>query len=182
VGLVMDLVVGGTQMRLAMPAPERSAVVYADNANPLCAAGMELRVHHELYHLVEQRLFGDFYYRDPAWLALNPEGLKYGQGGATAYGGVFHNLGHPAAGLVSRYAQFGPEEDKAEVFGWLMTPGYAGRVKAWSAQDLALAAKRRFMMALVHRLSAGTMSESFFEAIARQQAAVPDKSRERPGA
>ena len=185
VGLVKDLVVGGTQLRLAMPASERSAVVYADNANPLCPAGMELRVHHELYHLVEQRLFGDFYYRDPAWLALNPEGLSYGQGGATAYGGVFHNLGHPAAGLVSRYAQFGPEEDKAEVFGWMMTPGYAGRVKAWSGQDLALAAKRRFMMALVHRLSAGTMSESFFEAIARHQAAVPaapEKSAERTGA
>lgn len=169
VGLAKDLVVGDTQMRLAMPAPERSAVVYADNANPLCAAGMELRVHHELYHLVEERLFGDFYYRDPAWLALNPERLEYGQGGATAYGGVFHNLGHPATGLVSRYAQYGPEEDKAEVFGWLMTPGYAGRVKAWSEQDLALAAKRRFMMALVHRLSAGTMSESFFETLARQQ-------------
>ncbi|MDL5031475.1 hypothetical protein QRD43_06100 [Pelomonas sp. APW6] len=173
VGLVKDLVVGETQMRLAMPAPERHAVVYADNANPLCAAGMELRVHHELYHLVELRLFGDFYYRDPAWLALNPEGLAYGQGGATAYGGTFHNLGHPAAGLVSRYALYGPEEDKAEVFGWLMTPGYAGRVKAWSEQDLALAAKRRFMMALVHRLSAGTMSESFFEALAREQPAPP---------
>ncbi len=171
VGLVKDLVVGDTQMRLAMPAPDRSAVVYADNGNPLCAAGMELRVHHELYHLVEERLFGDFYYRDPAWLALNPEGLDYGQGGATAYGGVFHNLGHPAPGLVSRYAQYGPEEDKAEVFGWLMTPGYAGRVKAWSEQDLTLAAKRRFMMALVHRLSAGTMSESFFETLARQQPA-----------
>ncbi|MBB2487276.1 hypothetical protein H5407_18740 [Mitsuaria sp. WAJ17] len=168
VGLVKDLVVGDTQMRLAMPAPDRSAVVYADNGNPLCAAGMELRVHHELYHLIEERLFGDFYYRDPAWLALNPEGLGYGQGGATAYGGVFHNLGHPAPGLVSRYAQYGPEEDKAEVFGWLMTPGYAGRVKAWSEQDLTLAAKRRFMMALVHRLSAGTMSESFFETLARQ--------------
>ena len=176
VGLVKDLVVGDTQMRLAMPAPDRSAVVYADNANPLCAAGMELRVHHELYHLVEQRLFDDFYYRDPAWLALNPEGLSYGQGGATAYGGVFHNLGHPAPGLVSRYAQYGPEEDKAEVFGWLMTPGYAGRVKAWSEQDPALAAKRRFMMALVHRLSAGTMSESFFESLARQRPSAAEKT------
>jgi hypothetical protein len=168
VGLVKDLIVGESQMRLAMPSPERQAVLYADNANPLCAAGMELRVHHELYHLVEWRLFDDFYYRDPAWLALNPSGLDYGAGGASAYGGVFHNLGHPAPGLVSRYAQYGPEEDKAEVFGWMMTPGYAGRVKAWTEQDLALAAKRRFMMALVHRLSAGTMSESFFETLARQ--------------
>lgn len=176
VGLVKDLVVGDTQMRLAMPAPDRHAVVYADNANPLCAAGMELRVHHELYHLVELRLFGDFYYRDPAWLALNPEGLTYGHGGARAYGGVFHNLGHPAPGLVSRYAWFGPEEDKAEVFGWLMTPGYAGRVKAWAAQDLALASKRRFMMALVHRLSAGTMSESYFESLAREQPVPVEKT------
>lgn len=154
--LVKDLVVAG-QRRLAMPAPERDSVVYADNGHEvLCLAGMELRTHHELYHVIEHRLFKDFYYRDPQWIALNPPGLDYGQGGATAYGKGFQNLGHPGEGLVSRYAKYGSEEDKAEVFGWLMTPGYTERFASWvdgAEADAPLRAKRDFMRALLLQLS-----------------------------
>lgn len=143
--LVKDLSVDG-QRRLAMPAPEIDSVVYADNLlAALCPSGMELRVHHEYYHFIEYRLFNDFYYRDPAWLALNPPGTAYGQGGATAYGKGFQNLGHPQPGLVSLYAAYGPEEDKAEVFGWMMTPAYAPRLEQWSLADAALAAKRQVL-------------------------------------
>lgn len=144
--LVKDLSVDG-QRRLAMPAPEIDSVVYADNLlAALCPSGMELRVHHEYYHFIEYRLFNDFYYRDPAWLALNPPGTAYGQGGATAYGKGFQNLGHPQPGLVSLYAAYGPEEDKAEVFGWMMTPAYALRLEQWSLTDAALAAKRHVLL------------------------------------
>ena len=140
--LVKDLTVDG-QRRLAMPAPEIDSVVYADNLlAAMCPSGMELRVHHEYYHFIEYRLFNDFYYRDPAWLALNPPGTAYGQGGATAYGKGFQNLGHPQPALVSLYAAYGPEEDKAEVFGWMMTPAYALRLQQWTAFDPALLAKR----------------------------------------
>jgi hypothetical protein len=34
--------------------------------------------------------------------------------------------------MVSLYAAYGPEEDKAEVFGWMMTPAYAPRLEAWA--------------------------------------------------
>ena len=143
--LVKDLSVDG-QRRLAMPAPEIDSVVYADNLlAAMCPSGMELRVHHEYYHFIEYRLFNDFYYRDSAWLALNPPGTAYGQGGATAYGKGFQNLGHPHPGMVSLYAAYGPEEDKAEVFGWMMTPAYARRLEAWSLTDAALAAKRQVL-------------------------------------
>lgn len=143
--LVKDLSVEG-QRRLAMPAPDIDSVVYADNMlAALCPSGMELRVHHEYYHFIEYRLFNDFYYRDPAWLALNPPGTTYGQGGATAYGKGFQNLGHPRPGLVSLYAAYGPEEDKAEVFGWMMTPAYTLRLEQWSLTDAALAAKRHVL-------------------------------------
>lgn len=148
--LVKDLSVEG-QRRLAMPAPEIDSVVYADNLlAALCPSGMELRVHHEYYHFIEYRLFNDFYYRDPAWLALNPPGTVYGQGGATAYGKGFQNLGHPQPGLVSLYAAYGPEEDKAEVFGWMMAPGYALRLEQWSFTDAALAAKRHFLRQILN--------------------------------
>jgi hypothetical protein len=163
IALVKNLRVAG-QRRLAMPTPETDRLVYADNGDVVCPAGMELRVHHELYHLIEHRLFGDFYYRDPQWLALNPPGLAYGQGGATAYGGQFQNLGHPDAGLVSRYAAYGPEEDKAEVFGWMMTPGYAARLRHWASADLALDAKRRFMQAVLAAQGGAAMDDNDFAA------------------
>lgn len=151
--LVKDLAVGG-QRRLAMPAPETDSVVYAENGAPrLCQPGMELRAHHELYHFIEHRQFNDFYFRDPVWLAFNPAGTDYGQGGATAYGKGFQNLGHPRAGMVSMYAQYGPEEDKAEVFGWMMTPAYAGRLRQWLPDDAALAAKQRFLQQLLQSKS-----------------------------
>ncbi len=149
---VHGLTVAG-QLRRAMPAAERNSLVYADvGGPPACPAGVELRAHHELYHFIDHRLFGHYYPRDPAWLALNPAGAPYGAGGASAYGKNFQNLGHPQAGFVSRYALYGPEEDKAELFGWLLTPGYRERVLTWSAHDPALDAKRRFMEALLQRL------------------------------
>ncbi|PHV20623.1 hypothetical protein CSQ92_21080 [Janthinobacterium sp. BJB446] len=154
--LVKDLSVDG-QRRLAMPAPEIDSVVYADNLlAALCPSGMELRVHHEYYHFIEYRLFNDFYYRDPAWLAMNPPGTAYGQGGATAYGKGFQNLGHPQPGLVSLYAAYGPEEDKAEVFGWMMTPAYALRLERWTAFDPALLAKREKLREVL-----GTLADSY---------------------
>lgn len=147
--LVKELAVDG-QRRLAMPEPETDSVVYADNNVPsLCPAGMELRTHHEFYHFIEYRLFHDFYYRDPVWMAFNPAEVQYGAGGATAYGKPFQNLGHPQPGLVSMYAAYGPEEDKAEMFGWMMTPVYAARLNAWLPQDAALAGKQRFMQELL---------------------------------
>lgn len=151
--LVKDLSVDG-QRRLAMPAPEIDSVVYADNLlAALCPSGMELRVHHEYYHFIEYRLFNDFYYRDPAWLALNPPGTAYGQGGATAYGKGFQNLGHPQPGLVSLYAAYGPEEDKAEVFGWMMTPAYTVRLQQWTAFDPVLLAKREKLREVLETLA-----------------------------
>ncbi|MES2128658.1 MAG: hypothetical protein V4463_15420 [Pseudomonadota bacterium] len=167
VALVKDLRVAG-QARRAMPAPEHDTIVYADNGDPLCPAGMELRAHHELYHVVEYRLFKDFYCRDPRWLALNPPGQGYGQGGATAYGIGFDNLGHPSTGLVSRYAGFGPEEDKAEVFGWMMTGAYAKRLQDWTAADTVLAAKRSYLVAALQAQTDGAMNEAWFARMQRE--------------
>ncbi|MFZ6655613.1 hypothetical protein [Undibacterium sp. TJN19] len=161
IALVKNLTVAG-QRRRAMPAPETASVVYADNDEDICLAGMELRIHHEFYHFIEYRVFGDFYYRDPLWLAMNPAAVSYGSGGATAYGIGFVNLGHPAAGMVSRYALYGPEEDKAEMFGWMMTPGYAHRVLQWVAEDTALSAKRQFLIRFLQEQSSDAMGPQYF--------------------
>lgn len=145
VALVKELAVAG-QRRLAMPAAESERIIYADNgAARLCPAGMEMRVHHEFYHFIDYRQFQDYYHADPAWLALNPADVRYGRGGATSYGKNFIDLGHPQQGMVSLYATYGIEEDKAETFGWMMTPDYAARVDLWVRDDPALARKVHFM-------------------------------------
>lgn len=161
IALVKNLNVEG-QRRRAMPAPQTASVAYSDNDEDICLAGMELRIHHEFYHFIEHRTYANFYYRDPLWLALNPAAVSYGSGGATAYGKGFINLGHPGAGMVSRYALYGPEEDKAEMFGWMMTPGYAHRVLQWTADDNALANKHRFMIRFLQDQSGGTMGQDYF--------------------
>ena len=165
--LVKDLIVS-QQRRRAMPDPANAAIIYADNGDELCPAGMEMRVHHELYHFIDYRVFGDFYHRDPVWLALNRGTIEYGRGGATAYGIGFQNLGHPSAGLVSRYAAYALEEDKSEVFGWMMTPGYAARVQQWVKGDEVLRAKQRFMIEQFSLRTAGAMNTDFFARIAAQ--------------
>jgi hypothetical protein len=143
--LVKELAVGG-QRRLAMPMAESDGVAYADNnAKTLCPAGMEMRVHHEFYHFIDHREFNDYYHPDPVWLALNPAGLQYGKGGATFYGKNLQDLGHVKPGLVSLYSSYGQEEDKAETFGWMMTPDYAVRLERFAQTDPQLAAKVRYM-------------------------------------
>lgn len=171
IALVKNLSVAG-QRRRAMPAPQTASVVYSDNDEDICLAGMELRIHHEFYHFIEHRTYADFYYRDPLWLALNPAAVSYGSGGATAYGKGFVNLGHPAAGMVSRYALYGPEEDKAEMFGWMMTPGYAQRVLQWTTEDTALASKHGFMMRFFQEQSGGAMGQDYFMQRAQAVAAT----------
>lgn len=151
--LVKELAVGG-QRRLAMPMVETDGVAYADNnQKTLCPAGMEMRVHHEFYHFIDHREFNDYYHADPAWLALNPGGLQYGKGGATFYGKNLQDLGHVKPGLVSLYASYGQEEDKAETFGWMMTPDYAARLDLYALEDPQLAAKVQFMRAQLRKYS-----------------------------
>ncbi|WP_229500021.1 hypothetical protein [Pseudoduganella ginsengisoli] len=143
--LVKELAVGG-QRRLAMPMAETDGVAYADNgAKVLCPAGMEMRVHHEFYHFIDHREYNDYYHADPTWLAMNPEGLQYGKGGSTFYGKNLQDLGHVKDGLVSMYSGYGQEEDKAETFGWMMTPDYAARLDLYALADARLAAKVKYM-------------------------------------
>ena len=150
--LVKELAVGG-QRRLAMPMADVDSVAYADNSARLCPAGMEMRVHHEFYHFIDYREHDDYYHADPAWLALNPPELSYGKGGATFYGKNLQDVGHAKPGVVSLYSSYGQEEDKAETFGWMMTPDYAARLDLYAMQDASVAAKLRHMRAQFVRYS-----------------------------
>jgi hypothetical protein len=151
--LTKDLRVAN-QLRKAMPEPSTGSLHYSDNNDLNCEAGMESRVHHEFYHFIEGKIKGNMYFADPAWARMNARNFRYGSGGATAYGpNGFQNLGHPGNGFISAYARYGLEEDKAEVFAWMMTRGFAERTTAWEQADPVLARKMNYIRNFIRGLN-----------------------------
>ena len=147
---VKDLKVAG-QLRKAMPDPTKDNLVYADNSDVVCPVGMENRVHHEFYHYIEARLSGSMRARERVWQGMNKPDFKYGDGGQEVYNcaGGFRNTGHVKEGFVSRYALSAEEEDKAEMFGWIMTKGFANQVQGWTETDPVLKQKRERMIKFI---------------------------------
>ncbi len=103
-------------------------------------------IHHEYYHMIEEQLNGDVYYKDPKWAAINPAEFVYGQGGHTVQG--VKDVGayvHPQEGFIAGYAMSGLEEDKASIFACLMTEANRAKIMEWSQSDKRLAAKIEYM-------------------------------------
>lgn len=108
-------------------------------------------LHHEIFHFAD--LADDSsVLRDPAWLALNAPGFAYGQGGRSMREDRGTSHAAPPLGFVSLYATSGLEEDKAEVFAWLMT-AVPNELAAREASDATLAAKAARVRAIARDLS-----------------------------
>jgi hypothetical protein len=77
-------------------------------------------LHHELFHFLD---FADDEQlaEDPAWERLNPPEFAYGLGGRSMRQPGSARLSTETPGFLSRYATSALEEDKAEVFAFLMT-------------------------------------------------------------
>lgn len=76
--------------------------------------------HHEVFH------FFDFaedeqLRHDPEWSALNEPDFEYGAGGRSMRAPGSSRLSGQQPGFVSRYATSGVEEDKAELFAFMVT-------------------------------------------------------------
>ncbi len=96
-------------------------------------------IHHDFFHIVDWK--DDFKLtEDDRWSALNPQGFRYGSGGATAQedesAGV---LNAKLPGFLNRYSQTAVEEDKAEVFSVMVVQ--AQHVAERSQDDRVLNAK-----------------------------------------
>lgn len=95
-------------------------------------------VHHELFHFVDfaddQRV-GD----DPAWRASNDPFFVYGDGGRFQRDPSSSHLTDALPGFLTGYAMSALEEDKAEVFAFMVVA--PGRVKRIAAADRVVAAK-----------------------------------------
>jgi hypothetical protein len=138
--LVKNLRVIGI-VRTASPTPDDLAMIYDITAR----AGDYTRtvIHHEFDHFFTFKQFGVYGPSDPNWVAANPPGFQYGNGGTACYvtPSACPNGPHVVDGFVSGYATSAIEEDKAETFGYLMDDAEYHQVVGWVKTDPALAAK-----------------------------------------
>jgi Putative zinc-binding metallo-peptidase len=158
---VKDLKVQG-QKRYAMPNAEKMALYFDVNYGKF-ASNQYLRhcIHHEYYHLIEYQFFKDFYYKDPNWMAFNRADFTYGEGGAAAYtNGMAARKKHPV-GFPTGYATFGLEEDKAEVFAFLMTTSEYVQLADWQKEDIILSNKIAYMKSFMKGIC-GEMDDAYF--------------------
>lgn len=140
------------QLRAAVPDWEHDTL-YLDTSRGKSNRMYQVRVlHHELYHMIDYKDDGEVY-RDKEWSALNAEGFKYGTGGAlaqnTAGTGVATDQ-YP--GFINHYGTTGVEEDKAEVFAYMVAE--ASYLDTRIASDTVLRSKVNRMKALMSKFCA----------------------------
>lgn len=150
IGIVRDLKVSGTS-RASVPAPMLNAMVYdavqeVDGGKDYASSGIS----HEYWHYLDYKIRGDYRYGDAAWTACNPAGFSYGAGGETAYNNPdFKNAFYDRKNFITEYSTYGIEEDRAEMFAWLMY--VPERVK--SLNDAGIDCKTKRLTTIVRALS-----------------------------
>lgn len=145
------------QIRAAVPAFDLDAM-YFDPALGAHSPGYQRSViHHEFFHMMDYRM-GKLKV-DPEWAALNPQGFKYGEGGAKMRTSGVGNLTKDIPGFLTLYGTAALEEDKAELFAHLIVnPKF---VMAQAETDSVLAAKIGLLKRRMREYDAG-FSEEFW--------------------
>jgi hypothetical protein len=161
--IIKNLTVGDTE-RAATPDPVGDAVYY-DIGYGADIYAREV-IHHEYNHQIEYEHFDSYSRDDSTWAALNPAGFTYNpQGGVAAYyDDSFNNEAHPEDGFVNRYATYGIEEDKAEIYAYLLTRPYNKDLAQWIKTDTKLAQKVQLYKAFMRSVSPD-MNDDYFAAI-----------------
>jgi hypothetical protein len=149
IALVANLRVG-RQRRIAMPESDTRTLYFDVNYPGARDEYCSHAIHHELFHLIYFEIHGSFYYKDPAWLALNYSSFRYKGGGGLAYGN-YHAFKKqkPASGFITPYATYGVEEDMAEVFAFLMTREGFRIITYWMQVDEILNNKAQYILRLM---------------------------------
>ncbi len=127
-------------------------------------------IHHEFFHVVDLKDDGNLY-ADERWVRLNAPGFKYGPGGAKLQDdSAATTAGKDEPGFVNRYATSGVEEDKAELFAYLVVEPKA--VAERTAKDKYVRAKVERMKELLAAFSAEA-NDDFWAAVGKTERPEP---------
>jgi hypothetical protein len=121
-------------------------------------------IHHEFYHLIDAASRDKP--GDADWVALNPDGFKYGaEGAATPGDNKGAQITHPVPGFVNAFALVALVEDKAEIFANLMVNDL--KVRLLLKQDAILQAKVTRLKVSLHEFCP-KLDEAFWTKVAKQ--------------
>jgi hypothetical protein len=112
-------------------------------------------LHHEVFHLIDYRDDGNVY-ADEEWFRLNPRNFEYlkSVSKATAKYGDLTALNVSQPGLLSGYSAVSLEEDKAELFSFMVVD--PRMVERQCAQDTVVSAKAARIRAILNSFGPGT--------------------------
>ena len=120
-------------------------------------------VHHEFFHMIDWKDDGRVY-DDDAWARLNRAGFEYGSRHVRGVDrSMWGRLDDNLEGFLNRYAMTGVQEDKAEIFCYMIFKPEL--IERRSRTDAVLAAKVEAMKKLTLAFSA-SMDEAFWAAAA----------------
>ena len=106
------------QIRAAVPAFDLNTMYYDPALGAHSAPYQRNVVHHEFFHMIDQRL--KLLSRDAEWGKLNPTGFRYENGGAKMRTPGVGNLTDSISGFLTLYGTSAIEEDKAELYSHLI--------------------------------------------------------------
>jgi hypothetical protein len=156
---VADLSVDG-QARAAVPAFDGNTMYYDPALGSYNPHYQRLVVHHEFFHMVDQRM--QLLYKDAEWSKLNPAGFRYGSGGALMRTSGVGELTTKIPGFVTPYATAALEEDKAELFSHMVIDG--AFVRDLARKDKVVAAKIALLKQRLAKFDPG-MGEAFWKKV-----------------
>lgn len=131
-------------------------------------------IHHEIYHMLEQEIYGDMYYKDSTWISFNYSGFTYGNGGESLYikdekkkkitinRKKSFETTYPEKGMITIYSLSALEEDKCEVFTSLFIPRERRKVNRLFKKDEIVKNKIEYMQFFLRTLCP-EMNECYWE-------------------
>lgn len=122
-------------------------------------------LHHEFFHVIDYADDGQVY-RDASWLKLNPPSFRYGRGGQFVRQSSAAACTHPRAGFLNAYQMSGVEEDKAELFAYLLQRHRVAL--GFIAGDERLQRKVAHLKQLLARFCP-QLDRSYWQAVARRR-------------
>ncbi len=147
--------------------PSKALILEIDNEDK--RTFKTLTLHHEIFHLIDRAILGQFARQDPGWLRLNGPAFKgYQVGDGWNWMAKQNGQPKPVAdkGFVTPYSMSSVQEDKAEVYALLMEDPAALAKLAQS--DPIIRAKADRIKQLVHQASP-KMDRKFFEKLAAEK-------------
>jgi hypothetical protein len=130
-------------------------------------------IHHELFHIIDYEDDGELD-SDARWAKLNPPTFRYGRGGEHMLSDAWSGVPWDRPSFLNKYSTSGIEEDKAEIFAYMVTE--IGFIEKRAVSDDAIRKKMSAMKVLLSDFCPD-MNESFW----KRAASVPRRDAEKAG-